>query len=148
MCLCRKQSGCQVIPSEDNGRQWQFVFSHHAFQWKKRERLPACCLNLRQTVSVWVMGLPTAIVTAHLGGVMAWFSIFPVCLSSFFSPLCQATKSCWYSYQMPPTLPVAVYQQWRCFEFLCCYDACFELSLHNWWLKRFDYESRFKWILM
>lgn len=87
MCLCRKQSGCQVIPSEDKGRQWQFVFSQHAFQWKKRERLPACCLNLRQTVSVWVMGLPTAIVTAHLGGVMARFSIFPVCLSSFF-PLC------------------------------------------------------------
>lgn len=62
-------------------------FPQQAFQWKKGERLPTCCLNLRQTVSVWVTGLPTAIVTAHLGGVMERFSIFFLqCVAVVFPP--------------------------------------------------------------
>lgn len=32
-------------------RQWQLLFLHHTFQWKKGAGLPACCLNLRQTSS-------------------------------------------------------------------------------------------------
>lgn len=63
--VCRKSTDCQVIPSEDGGRQWELLFSQRTFQWKRGESLPACCLNLKQTVSVWVTGLPTAIVTVH-----------------------------------------------------------------------------------
>lgn len=32
-------------------RQWQLLFLHHTFQWKKGAGLPACCMNLRQTSS-------------------------------------------------------------------------------------------------
>lgn len=95
------------LPSDSIRRQEETMavcFSRHAFQWKEGERLPACCLNLRQTVSVWVTGLPTAIVTAHLAGVMARFSIFPVCLSCVLSILCLNNKTLFILMQNPPEL--------------------------------------------
>lgn len=61
-------------------RQWQLLFLHHTFQWKKGAG--------RLIHSVWVMGHPTAIVTA-----VKDFSSTSVYFIKYFSSLNQQTAS-------------------------------------------------------